>query len=374
MKYRMIKLVLVLLAVLVAASCDVNQPHEEIEQEPEPPEMVSILIQASEVVDGDSVRVRNASIEFNGNGYNNKVVATNGIFDEMLEAQDVNIDVYAYAEGFKTADTLTINLSNDVNEVIILEREDEEPDPEGPGKLEFTAQSCADDGSVDNGTLTVKAENGFIGVKLIDVESNEVVKDITGLSPEENQEYTFSGVPNGEYKATATLNERESTTEETAVINCEAPEGPGKVKVTSTTCADPDTNNGSLTVTVENGAESLLLKHGSSGVDSKESVKAGEEITFADLPVGSYEVVAKKDNISASAFATITQCDQPEPPTARFSVETDGLTAYYDGSESTTPNEKIVEWAWDFDNNDDFDEMSDEPTIEHKFDSEGSKT
>ncbi|MEX2514934.1 MAG: PKD domain-containing protein [Candidatus Paceibacterota bacterium] len=227
MKYRMIRLVLVLLAVLIAG-CDVNQPHQELEQEPEEPKMVRAFIWAPEIVEGDSVRVETATIVADGGDYNQKVISTNGIFDEMLIAQDVDVKIYAYADGYKPSDTLTVNLNSEVNEALVLEREDEKPEPEGPGKLEFTAESCADDGSVDNGTLTVTAENGFTAIRLINVENNEVVKDIAELTPKENQEYTFTRVPNGEYKAVATLNERESTTKETVTVDCEAQEAPNK--------------------------------------------------------------------------------------------------------------------------------------------------
>ena len=314
MKYRMIRLVIVALAVLSTVSCDINQPHEVDKPEPKPqPDSVDVRV---EIIHGETeVRISSATILFDSTA-----VEFDGLLTQKRLEQDVDIDVTARADGFQEmAEPRVINLSSDVSITIRLwPIEDDEPEPEGPGKVTIDAQ-CDEASSAPRGLVTVSAENGFSSVKLLDSSTREVIKKAAQLTPEKNQEYTFSDVPNGDYLAVAKLNDIPSESANTALLDCqvEQPEGPGSITIVKNDCSDEGADNGLLTVRIENGADFVKITKNGELVKNLKHTRANpvknQEETFDGVPSGNFKIVAGLNDQTSQKDVTVETCESKPP-------------------------------------------------------------
>lgn len=199
MKY-LIRMVVVLLAVSIAASCDINQPHEELEPEPEITEKVNVSMIVKDAA--DSSRITSGKIEFDGGRFTDKVMTTNGIFDDSLKAHLEPVFAFAYADGYQATDTVQIDLSQDVEKTFYLTEKKGDPDPDGPGKIQVDTK-CVDGEVV--GRIFGAVENGFRSIKLLKAVSREIISEREGFEPTDDQEYKFSDVSNGTYIVIASL-------------------------------------------------------------------------------------------------------------------------------------------------------------------------
>lgn len=317
----MIRMVVVLLAVFISVSCDVNQPYEELE--PEKTEKVSVSMTVKD--EADSSRITHANIEFDGGRYTNQVMTTNGILNDSLEVQADPTFAYAYAEGYRPADTVEIDLTNDVDKVIFLAKKEDRP--EGPGSIVVTDRSCSKTGE-KNGSLTLQVENGAETLTL--KQNGDFIAEKSDVKAA--TDVTFDGLASGDYTATAKKNNDKTSINE-VIIPCDEAEGPGKIEIIANKCSDGDEPVRIVTVRIENGAEWVAITQNSDVIHDLEqelTPKEGQEVTFEDVPPGDFTVVAKRNGQKSTVDLTTKECESATNPPSCPLDSHDGTVVTFD--------------------------------------------
>ena len=113
----------------------------------------------------------------------------------------------------------------------------------------------------------------------------------------------------------------------------------------------------------------------------------GQTVTHTFASSGTFTVrleVTDTDGLSSSTTHQVHVTEAQSPPTADFFYHAAGASVedapgpflpgeliLFDASSSTDPDGRILEYAWDWDGDSQFEELSHQPTAEHAFDTPG---
>jgi len=159
----------------------------------------------------------------------------------------------------------------------------------------------------EDGEITVTAENGFDSFEFVYLKTGDTIAEDSGLEAEKNQQFREDNLDDGDYRFDATLQGEEESLD--ASFSCDE-DSPGNISIDKS-CVN---EQGEVTATVENGAESWELYRDGELIDGEDGLtpEENQEISLNDLEDGDFEIkVYLNDKESSKSFTV--DCDVPGP-------------------------------------------------------------